>query len=508
MKLMIILFLLGILFEGLAHLDVLKGIRKLLVIIDVPLIAVSIGMLFAWHVNTASVLVFILGLYRIFNVVRVVKGRMHEQYLRFATLRTSAILVIMQAILLGVWWIWHLHAHERRILWLALSILQAFVAIVFLASTTRRLKRTMPEAPMKHYSDASLPSISIAIPARNETVDLEECLASIIASDYPKFEVLVLDDCSQNKRTPEIIRSFAHDGVRFLQGEEPRLTWLAKNQAYDQLAREASGDFILFCGADIRFERDSIRKLVAEMLERKKQMVSILPKHRTDMTGRFSLIQAMRYWWELVPPRRLFNRPAVLSACWIIDAKALLHAGGFAAVTRSIVPEAYFAKQLTPHDTYSFIRSDDILGIDSVKQPIDQQQTAIRMRYPQVHRRPELVYLVALFEFTFLILPFVIAAVGWWLPLEPATRYIAVLSGLLLIASYEEVAVSTGVNHWLFAIIALPIVTIVDIFQIHRSMWQYEFSDVIWKGRNVCVPVMHTYPHLPTMRQDQQRARH
>ena len=505
---MIILFLLGILFEGLIHLDAIKTIRKLLVVIDVPLIAISAGMLLAWHVNTASVLVFVLGLYRIFNVIRVVKGRMHEQYLRFATLRTSGVLILMQAMLLGIWWIWHLHAHERKILWLILSILQAFMAIVFLASTTRRLKRTMPEAPTKQYADVNLPSISIAIPARNETVDLQECLESIIGSDYPKFEVLVLDDCSQNKRTPEIIRSFAHDGVRFLQGEEPKMNWLAKNQAYDQLAHEASGDFILFCGADIRFERDSIRKLVAEMLERKKQMMSILPRQRTDMTGRFSLIQAMRYLWEMVPPRRLFNRPAVLSACWIIDAKALLHAGGFAAVTRSIVPEAYFAKQLTPHDTYSFIRSDDILGIDSVKQPLDQQATAIRMRYPQVHRRPEWVYLVALFEFTFLVLPFVIAIAGWWLPLMPATSYIAILTSSLLSAFYEEVAVSTGVNHWLFAVVALPIVVLVDIFQIHRSMWQYEFSDVIWKGRNVCVPVMHTYPHLPTIRQDQQRARH
>jgi hypothetical protein len=28
-------------------------------------------------------------------------------------------------------------------------------------------------------------------------------------------------------------------------------------------------------------------------------------------------------------------------------------------------------------------------------------------------------------------------------------------------------------------------------------MYKYEFREVIWKERNVCVPVMHVTPHLP-----------
>jgi len=79
--------------------------------------------------------------------------------------------------------------------------------------------------------------------------------------DYPKLEIIVLDDCSQNKHTPEIIRSFAHDGVRFIQGEHPKPTWLAKNQAYDRLAQESSGEFILFCGVDVRFSQTVCVKL-------------------------------------------------------------------------------------------------------------------------------------------------------------------------------------------------------------------------------------------------------
>lgn len=500
MKLVVISFILGVIVELAMHSGTFAWrMRHGLVVCNVLLTGFACGALVVWHPNTASVLIALAGIYRIFNAVRIVKGRMHENYLRRTTRKTSFALLALQIIIAGAWWQWYENTGNRRLLWLCVAILQALVALVYMISTIRRLRHTMPVASTKRFTDVQLPSISIAIPARNETDDLRAVLESVIANDYPKFEVLVLDDCSQNKHTPEIIRSFAHDGVRFLQGDEPKDTWLAKNQAYDQLAREASGEYILFCGVDIRFESDSIRKLVTVMLERDKQMISVMPRRADAVAGKFALAQAMRYWWELVPPRRLFNRPAVLSSCWMIKRDALKRTGGFAAVARAIVPEAYFAKQLVSHDAYSFIQSDDVLGIESVKAPSEQRDTALRMRYPQLHRRPELVYITSLFELLFLIMPFVMAIAGWWLPISHATVICSAIASVLLVITYEMVAISTRINHWSFALIALPIVTLTDLALLHRSMWLYEFSEVTWKGRNVCVPVMHTYPHLPKL---------
>jgi hypothetical protein len=28
-------------------------------------------------------------------------------------------------------------------------------------------------------------------------------------------------------------------------------------------------------------------------------------------------------------------------------------------------------------------------------------------------------------------------------------------------------------------------------------MWQYEFGEVIWKDRNICIPIMQVVPELP-----------
>src|SRR6185369_13096540 len=63
---------------------------------------------------------------------------------------------------------------------------------------------------------AQLPTVSVCIPARNEDRVLTDCLAAVLASDYPKLEVIVLDDCSQDK-TAQVVRQFAHGGVQFIQ---------------------------------------------------------------------------------------------------------------------------------------------------------------------------------------------------------------------------------------------------------------------------------------------------
>jgi hypothetical protein len=473
--------------------------RKTLSGIVVALIAFSTSAAFVWRPGVWAVFFAFIGLYRVCNILRIAQGRMHEAYLRQATRRSSSMLISLQTGV-GLFWIiwstWHVTSSH---LWVSLAALQLIVSAILLASVVRRLKRTGWPAEAEHYTDAQLPAITIAIPARNETQDLDECLQSVVASDYPKLEVLVYDDCSQERRTPEIIRGFAHDGVRFIQGSEPTETWLAKNQAYARLSEEASGDFIVFCGVDVRFAPDSLQQLIAFMLKQDKRMLSILPRRDDSVYGKVALIQAMRYWWELVPPRRFFNRPAVMSSCWVITADTLKAAGGFAAVSRSIVPEAYFAKRLLAADGYSFRRSDTTLGILSAKSAQEQRDTAVRMRYPQLHRRPENVLVTTIAEGALLILPFVLAIAGSWLSIGLLAQLLALASSILLIVSYELVVVHTHINKWWLALFGEPCMALVDLVLLHYSMWRYEFSVVTWKGRNVCVPAMHVVPHLPPL---------
>src|SRR5437773_7841787 len=47
-------------------------------------------------------------------------------------------------------------------------------------------------------ANASAPFVSILVPARNEARRIVRCLSSLAAQDYPRFEVLLLDDNSED----------------------------------------------------------------------------------------------------------------------------------------------------------------------------------------------------------------------------------------------------------------------------------------------------------------------
>ncbi|MGH9857946.1 MAG: glycosyltransferase family 2 protein, partial [Acidobacteriota bacterium] len=372
-----------------------------------------------------------------------------------------------------------------------LVVCQVFVAAGILLITLRNIVKSKHIPIYKNYTDKELPTVTVAIPARNETRELEDCLRSIIANNYPKFEVVVLDDCSHD-RTPQIIKQFAQDGVRFVKGEEPKERWLAKNQAYDKLADEASGEIILFCGTDVRFGPETIRSLITTMLSRNKDMISILPRRMSsDFFAAF--IQPMRYWWELALPRRYFNRPSVLSTCWAIRRKTLKKHGGFDAVQHAVIPEGFFARELVKSDEYSFIRADDELDVQTRKTLPRQRETTIRMRYPQLRRRLELVMLFTIGEILFLALPFTIALSTFWTGVGYVQSTAFLACGLLILTQIAIVQVSNPANV-LLAAFNLPLVISTEIYLGLASMLKYEFSTVDWKGRNVCVPVMHAYP--------------
>jgi hypothetical protein len=501
MTIMLILLGATVVLELLVHIfGRSRAFRRVFAVATLLAIGFTTGVLIAGYSNVFTIIITILSLYRMFNMIRVVRERMHERYLRNATRTTSWSLLAMQTGAAAGWWVWHTWHTDGFTSWGIVAGAQAIVALVLLLSVLRTLRKTAWPAAETPLSDRELPTVTIAIPARNETEDLQRCLESVIASDYPKLEVIVLDDCSQIKRTPEIIKQFAHDGVRFIQGHEPEDTWLPKNQAYARLAEEASGAYILFCGVDVRFGQQSVRRLITTMHTRQKQMMCILPRRQASAYGHLSLIQAMRYWWELVPPRRSFSRPPVISSSWIITRAALKRTGGFAAVSRSVMPEAHFAKSLIASDGYSFLRSTDGLDILSNKPVVEQRDTAIRMRYPQMHRRPEQVALLTLLELMFLLAPFALTLVGFWVDIGSLAHILAAMASVLLTIVYELSALSTRVNSWWFGLIGQPLAALTDIFLLHYSMSKYEFSIVDWKGRNVCIPVMHVVPKLPDAR--------
>ncbi len=498
MKLVLILLAAVSLPELLLWLPIGWKLRKTLAPVLIVGISFVSGQLFGLQPAVWTGLVLFLSLYRVVNLLRLLEDRVESTYLARVARLSSLSLMGLQLLVLGLAYM----VIVRHLSSLTLSYLlagsQLAVALVILSSTLRHLKTTRPPATIAAVSDRDLPSLTVAIPARNETEDLERCLESLLTSTYPKLEILVLDDCSQNKHTPEIIRDFAHVGVRFLAGRLAPEHWLAKNYAYAQLADEANGELLLFCGVDARFAPNTLKLLVESLLQKHKSMCSVLP--RNGVPARSSLEQLMvqpsRYAWELALPRRILNRPPVLSTCWLITADALQAGGGFPAVSRSSSPESYFARQTAQEDGYSFICSDERIGLSCAKSLAEQRATAIRTRYPQLHRRPEIAAVLTVTQLSILVGPFAISIAalitGHWL-----LAGLSLLSSGLLTAHYALIVRLTYRRFLFRGLWLLPFAAIYDSCLLNYSMWQYEFREVIWKGRNVCLPLMQAAPRSP-----------
>lgn len=439
----------------------------------------------------------VLGAYRLVNGLRYLRQRLPARQLQTVSLRAYGWLIVVQLFCLMVSWLW-IQLHVRVEILSLLASIQFGSALLLLRASLHTWSHTQFAFPDESLTSQSLPSLSVLIPARNETDDLKRCLTQLVASDYPKLEIIVFDDNSANRRTPEIIRSFAHAGVRFVQGKEPDVSrWLPKNHAYANLRSEASGELLLFCGVDALFKPSSIRRLVEVLLIKHKDMLSVLPLKDAKERPKVSLLQPMRYYWELCLPRRFFKRPPVLSTSWLIRAEALDRAGGFQAVARSITPEAYFARQAVVTDAYSFIRSNESLGISSAKSNDQQYATSIRMRYPQLHRRLELVAITALLELVLMLGPIIGLIFVKFTTHHTAYAAVWIVSLACLVVTYYLAAVTTKLNSAWTAWLFMPLAFMYDIAIQHISFYKYEFSRVEWKGRDVSIPVMQVVARLP-----------
>ena len=330
------------------------------------------------------------------------------------------------------------------------------------------------------------PTISLCIPARNETHALADCLGSAVASDYPKLEIIVLDDCSQD-RTSQIIRSFAQDGVRFVRGEAPSDGWLGKNNAYDTLAREARGDYLVFMSVDTRLEPKTLSMLTGYMRSNKLSMVSVLPK-RSDGWRVSVLFAPLRYFWQVVLPLGL-NTPTATSL-WVIHTDHLVKAGGFPAFKDKIMIENLLASQYSAQNNYHFLISNQVFKVWYAKKWSSQAETAIRLWYPSLKKNLGFCILAVTVHFLLFAWPLVclvVAAMNSSLTLA-SLSVAALLAGFALFYSYLR-RVQTGLQIAIGTVL-LPVIALQEAVLIITSFYRYKTGRVDWKGRNVCYPVL------------------
>lgn len=154
-------------------------------------------------------------------------------------------------------------------------------AIVFIglglsiyASIRQPIAADVPPAP------PDLPSVSIVVPALNEEQTIEPAMRSLLALEYPRLEIIAVDDRSTD-RTGAILDELAEsrpDRLRVVHVAELSDGWLGKCNAMQRGAEDALGDWLLFTDADVVFTPGALTTAVAFAADRDARHVVLYPR--------------------------------------------------------------------------------------------------------------------------------------------------------------------------------------------------------------------------------------
>jgi len=118
--------------------------------------------------------------------------------------------------------------------------------------------RAFADAPFAEADRARWPKVSVVVCAYNAADTLDECLRSVVAQNYPDYEVLVVDDGSRDT-TSEIARRHP---VRLIEVNNGGLS-AARNLGL----ASATGEIVAYTDADVRVEPDWLQYLVQPIVE-------------------------------------------------------------------------------------------------------------------------------------------------------------------------------------------------------------------------------------------------
>ncbi len=146
---------------------------------------------------------------------------------------------------------------------LALGIVAALWALAFL-DLVRGIRGIPAVESIGSAADADCPSISILFAARDEAEKLPGALETMLALDYPHYEVIAVDDRSGDSTGSMLDRAAEqHSQLKVVHVGSLPTGWLGKPHALQQAYEDSTGEWLVFTDADVHFQPDALRRAIA-----------------------------------------------------------------------------------------------------------------------------------------------------------------------------------------------------------------------------------------------------
>ena len=170
--------------------------------------------------------------------------------------------------------------------------------------------------------------VSVVISARNEAVNISNCLEDLIAQNYPSslFEIIVVDDSSEDN-TVEILDLFSEkhkENIKIIKLNEVSPTRIGKKAAIVEAVKIAKGNLIVTTDADCRFNENWLHSIVS-FYESNNYKVIIGPVAFNEERSLFSKMQSVEFMGliGITASFCFFNRPIMCNGANFIYEKNL-----------------------------------------------------------------------------------------------------------------------------------------------------------------------------------------
>jgi hopene-associated glycosyltransferase HpnB len=204
------------------------------------------------------------------------------------------------------------------------------------------------------------PDVIAIVPARDEAAFIGETVTSLLRQNYPgSFAVVVIDDQSTDGTAEAARRSAAAVGaserLTILSGRTPAGGWTGKlwamQQGVDHVASRPAPRYVLFTDADVVYQPDVLRGLVARAVAGKLVLTSLMVKLRCETLAERLFIPAFIFFFQMLYPFAWVNRPnhrmaAAAGACMLVRYDALNAAGGIEAIRGALIDDCALGKRL------------------------------------------------------------------------------------------------------------------------------------------------------------------
>jgi len=341
---------------------------------------------------------------------------------------------------------------------------------------------------LQHRSCLDMPLVSILIPARDEAAVIAQTLHCLLTQDYPRFEILLLDDHSHDDTVQLALDAAAGDPrLRLVHSRPLPKDWLGKNWACHQLSQLAAGDIWIFTDADVHWQPGALSAIAMHFQAVRPDLLTVWPQQITQSwTERlvvplisFSVnaylpILAVHY----IPWRSL---TAVNGQCLVFRPAAYRQIGGHSDVRSSVVDDMSLGWNIKGAGLrLRLVESDGMLQT-RMYHNWAQVQRGFAKNILAGHNDSVLLLLFStFFHWSLFLFPWLWLLLGWIRPgdLYPWGPLILTAMGILLRALTAWVS-----RQRLWDAIFMPVSTILMTIIAAQALWWRKHGGLQWKGR-------------------------